>query len=216
MTSWKRVLTKCAAIMVMLIMTIWGSTLPVTAAGESDDSCQTEQRKFSTDCIVDEIGWIKDEEDVLKGLEQFHRITGFQPYIVLSKESPENKRVAERISEKYYETNFFRRSDVVLYTYFSNNSDYLYYGKDVSCKYNNILKFIVKKDLRSIFNKAADDNWYKYEDKSEMLSHVFSDTAEILETTELLEDKIFGTVSMFVPWLLFVFSFVFLHNKRGF
>ena len=85
MGNFKKIFTKCAAVAVAAIMIISSSTLPVIAAGESNNSSQAEQNDFS------------------------------------------------------------------------------------------------KEDLKSVLDNAVDDNWEKYDDKSEVLSHVFSDTTEMLD-----------------------------------
>lgn len=130
---------------------------------------------FSDQCVTDKVGWIKDKNILLKGMEKFYSTTGCQPYLVISDKKPKNEDEAKKWTKEYFEENVGNRPDAVLYVCFANDLSYVQYGKDVK---DNFILFedVVSKE----FFETAESLLDRYQNKSEMIGYVFSDAGEAI------------------------------------
>ena len=99
---------------------------------------------WKSDCVVDEMGWLKSEKNTASELKEFWEDTGVQPYIYLKDYDAALATEGDREEwcAEYYDANF-NREDVFMFVYFAADQQdaynqegvgnyYYYYGDDVA------------------------------------------------------------------------------------
>ncbi len=135
---------------------------------------------FDSDCITDELDWLDDILATGKSLETFYDLTGVQPYVYFKSydASLENKSEKADYAEEWYAENIDNEY-TFLYVYFaeeesSEDVGYMYYvnGSEVD--------EIMDSDAIDIFWDYVDEYWYSDLSTDEMLTEIFTSTAEAI------------------------------------
>ena len=135
---------------------------------------------YNADCIIDELGWIGDAEDVGGDLEYFYEQTGIQPYIYLKDHDADLETDDEKLAYAgdWYEENIDDEG-TFLFIYFAEedtDSDvgYMCYvcGREITS--------VMDDEAIDIFWEYVDEYWYSDLNTDEMFIAVFADTADAI------------------------------------
>jgi len=129
---------------VLITLFIIGCCLPLllashTSAGASVSKSTVVREKltpkeaFDSDCIIDELGWLNSAPQAKKGMEQFYKQTGIQPYLYIADnvnggKYPDNSEI-EQFSDEIYDKMSGGNETCVLLLFFE------WYDSDVSVYY---------------------------------------------------------------------------------
>lgn len=134
---------------------------------------------YMNDCVSDELGWLNANK-VSKGLQQFYKDTGAQPYIWLRKYNGINLTEDEeyKVAIDFYNNNFAERQDVVLYVYFEE-SDPTVEG-NMALIHGTLSGTIMDAEAEEIFWNYLDADWSSYseEETDEMFIDIFRRTGK--------------------------------------
>lgn len=136
---------------------------------------------YMNNCVNDELGWL-NKQKVSKGIQQFYKDTGAQPYIWLRAYDGADLTDSEayNVATAYYDINFADRQDVVLYAYFEE-SDPNVIGS-MALIHGTASGTIMDAEAEDIFWNYLDDAWSTYgEDQTdEMFIHIFNSTGKTI------------------------------------
>lgn len=179
---------------------------------------------YINDCIIDEIGWIQNENSLSRQLQSFYNATGCQPYIILREyDSTMNSEDArEAWTQEYYDTNFVNNQNVVLYVYFCDKGDNgygddtLWLGTDSSV--------IMDSEAVEIFWHYLDYNWehWNINDNDGMFSDTFNRTADRIMTktttsndVKLILIKVLGICFVVICIIIIVAKIIASKHKKA-
>ncbi len=135
---------------------------------------------FSSDCILDELGWVEDPEATGESLEAFYDATGIQPYVYFKAydASLTTNSEKEDYAFDWYEENIDNEG-TFLYIYFAeedsgNDIGYMVYvnGYDIDS--------VMDEEAVDIFWDYVDEYWYSDLSTDDMLTEIFTSTAEAI------------------------------------
>lgn len=171
---------------------------------------------YFNDCIIDEIGWIKNEAKVVSQLKEFYKKTGCQPFIYLKAydASIVSDLDRESWSQKYYDTHFQDYQNVVLYTYFcdkndeGNGKDTLFVGTESG--------IVMDREAQDIFWAYLDYDWdiWDINDNDGMFVDVFNKTAERIMFVTTTDKDIKKTVIIVVGVIISLCLVVIIITKK--
>lgn len=190
-------------LLVMFAMIAWGTV----GKSKSGITASTTQRTkvesgnaFISDCVEDEIGWIRNPNKVASGLKKFYEKTGCQPYIILKKydASLMSSEASEAWSKEYYDTHFKENQNVVLYTYFcdeydeGNGIDTLFVGTQSG--------LVFDAEAQEIFWNTLDYNWDTWDtnDNDGMFVDTFTKTGDRIMTVTTTANDVKRTVAIVI------------------
>ncbi len=135
---------------------------------------------FDSDCITDELDWLDDISATGKSLETFYDLTGVQPYVYFKAydSSLDSKSEKADFAEDWYNDNIDNEY-TFLYVYFAEEESseevgYMYYvnGSEVDA--------VMDSDAIDVFWDYVDEYWYSDLSTDDMLTEIFTSTAEAI------------------------------------
>ncbi|MCD8232203.1 MAG: hypothetical protein LUD14_10440 [Clostridiales bacterium] len=135
---------------------------------------------FSSDCILDELGWVEDVDATGESLEDFYNATGVQPYIYFKAydASLTTESEKEEYAFDWYEENIDNEG-TFLFIYFAeedsdNDVGYMVYvnGYDIDS--------VMDGEAVEIFWNYVDEYWYSSLSTDDMLTEIFNSTADAI------------------------------------
>ncbi|MCC8151051.1 MAG: hypothetical protein LIO96_06255, partial [Lachnospiraceae bacterium] len=153
-----------------------GSTSQSTITREKADTGVS----FSSDCILDELGWVEDVTATGKSLEDFYNATGVQPYVYFKAydASLTSSSEKEAYAFDWYEDNIDNEG-TFLFLYFAeedadNDVGYMVYvnGYDIDS--------VMDEEAVEIFWNYVDEYWYSDLSTDDMLTEIFNSTADAI------------------------------------
>lgn len=177
---------------IMWYLIFWRGASGIPASTIPRERVET-KNAYINDCVIDEIGWIKNPTKLAKSLKYFYEETGCQPYIILREYDPtmNSAQKREAWSKNYYDTNFKENQNVVLYTYFCDQydegigNDTLFVGTESSV--------VMDSEAQEIFWSYLDYDWDTWDtsDNEGMFADVFNSTAKrIMKVTTTSKDLV--------------------------
>jgi len=157
-----------------------GSDTSTADTTDSDREKIDNDIAFSSDCILDELGWVEDPEATGESLEAFYDATGIQPYVYFKAydASLTTDSEKEEYAFDWYEENIDNES-TFLYIYFAeedtdNDIGYMVYvnGYDIDS--------VMDDEAVDIFWDYVDEYWYSDLSTDDMLTEIFTSTADAI------------------------------------
>ncbi|MCD7954432.1 MAG: hypothetical protein LUG93_01450, partial [Lachnospiraceae bacterium] len=162
-----------------------GSSDDDLLAGEDSSNVSDSQREkvvsdleFSSDCILDELGWFDDTQTAGESLEDFFGATGVQPYVYLRSYDSSLTSDSEKddFAQQWYEDNI-DNEQTFLYIYFAeedadNDVGYMY----CVCGYD--IEEVMDEEAREIFWDYVDEYWPTDLSTDEMFATIFNALAD--------------------------------------
>jgi len=156
-----------------------------TGAENSSQSTTTREKadtgvSFSSDCILDELGWVEDVTATGESLENFYNATGVQPYVYFKAydSSLTSYSEKEEYAFDWYEENIDNEG-TFLFLYFAeedtdNDVGYMVYvnGYDIDS--------VMDEEAVEIFWDYVDEYWYSDLSTDNMLTEIFNSTADAI------------------------------------
>ncbi|MCC8167844.1 MAG: hypothetical protein LIO37_00680, partial [Clostridiales bacterium] len=136
--------------------------------------------EFSSDCILDEIGWVEDAEATGAALEDFYNATGVQPYIYFKAydESVTEYDDQEQYAFDWYEDNIDNEG-TFLFVYFADeDTDNVVGQMFYVCGYD--IDEVMDEEAVDIFWEYLNEYWYSDLSTDDMLIQTFNSTAEAI------------------------------------
>lgn len=135
---------------------------------------------FSSDCIIDELGWVEDPEATGESLEAFYDATGIQPYVYFKAydASLTTDAAKEEYAFDWYEENIDNES-TFLYMYFAEEDTYNDVGYMVYVNGYDI-DSVMDEEAIDIFWDYVDEYWYSDLSTDDMLTEIFTSTADAI------------------------------------
>lgn len=137
---------------------------------------------YDNNCIVDNIGWFDNLSKTEKAIKYFYDKTGVQPYIVMN--AYDSTLTTDAQKEQYakdWYSEHIKNEDTFLFMYFAekdtdNDVGYMAYvnGKQVSA--------IMDSEAVEIFWAYVDEYWYSNMSTDDMLTTIFTKTADRIMT----------------------------------
>lgn len=133
---------------------------------------------FSTDCVLDELGWVEDAESTAESLESFYDETGVQPYVYLKAYDADLTTDSEKLAyaQDWYDENIGNEG-TFLYVYFAeedsdNDMGYMAYvcGETAA--------EVMDDEAAEIFWNYLEDYWYTDLSMDDVLIETFDSTAD--------------------------------------
>ncbi len=159
---------------------------PGTATGTEYDNSSSAREKadtgvaFSSDCVLDELGWLDDAEATGESLEAFYEATGVQPYVYFraydaSLTTDEEK---EDFAYEWYDENIDNQG-TFLYIYFAEEDSDNDRGYDVYVNGYDI-DSVMDEEAVEIFWEYLDRYWASDLSTDDMLTRTFTATANAI------------------------------------
>lgn len=135
---------------------------------------------FSSDCILDELGWVEDVTATGESLKDFYNATGVQPYVYFKAydASLTSDSEKEEYAFDWYEDNIDNEG-TFLFLYFAeedtdNDVGYMVYvnGYDIDS--------VMDEEAVDIFWDYVDEYWYSDLSTDDMLTEIFNSTADAI------------------------------------
>lgn len=135
---------------------------------------------FTSDCILDELGWVEDSKATGESLEAFYEATGVQPYVYFKAYDASLTTDSEKedYAFDWYEENI-NNEGTFLYIYFAeedsdNDIGYMVYvnGYDIDS--------VMDEEAVNIFWNYVDEYWYSDLSTDDMLTAIFTSTADAI------------------------------------
>lgn len=172
---------------------------------------------FVSSCIVDELGWMNGNgAKAKKGMQQFWKETGVQPYIVLTEVTPETDTDAEREAwaQQYFDTHCSDTTFMYVYFETGNNSvkgpDVVWYGPAAAG--------VMDDEAIGIFLNYLDSYWSTWDadDTDGMFNQIFTKTSDtIMHVTTTGKDLVkYGIVAVIVI-AIGTFAIIMFNKKRA-
>lgn len=136
---------------------------------------------YSTNCIVDELGWFDSTNKTAKNLKYFYKKTGVQPYIVLHEYDSNlvSNKDKENWAYAYYDNNIDNEC-TFLYVYFAEKNDndvgYMY------CVNGKQIGSVMDSEAQDIFWGYIDKYWYGNGSTDDVFINAFKETADTIMT----------------------------------
>ena len=157
---------------------------------------------YSANCIVDELGYFENTGQAARGLKDFYDQTGVQPYIYIKDYDPSltTDEQKEAYAKEYFDENI-DQANGFLYVYFANEDEhddsipsydksigYMCYAVGTSAK------AVMDDEAVNIFWGYIDKYWTSDLSMEDMITTVFSETANAIMHVSKTSDQIEGMI----------------------
>lgn len=157
---------------------------------------------YSANCIVDELGYFENTGQAARGLKDFYDQTGVQPYIYIKDYDPSltTDEQKEAYAKEYFDENI-DQANGFLFVYFANEDEhddsipsydksigYMCYAVGTSAK------AVMDDEAVNIFWGYIDKYWTSDLSMEDMITTVFSDTANAIMHVSKTSDQIEGMI----------------------
>lgn len=135
---------------------------------------------FSSNCILDELGWVENPEAAGESLRAFYDATGIQPYVYFKAwdASLTTDSEKENYAFGWYEDHIDNES-TFLYIYFAEEDSDNDVGYMVYVNGQNI-DSVMDEEAVEIFWNYVDRYWYSDLSTDDMLTEIFTSTANAI------------------------------------
>ncbi len=135
---------------------------------------------YEKDCIVDEIGWLKNPDRLGKKLEDFYDLTGCQPYLYLKEYDGDltTQAAQEAWAREFYDSHFARDPHTVVFVFVCGGAGEGH-GQAVLWVGPESVK-VFDGEVQQLFWQNLDYDWdtWDYNDNDGMFQDVFMKTAK--------------------------------------
>ncbi len=151
----------------------------VTSSSKNREKADTGV-EFSSDCILDELGWVENVEATGAALEDFYNATGVQPYIYFKAydESVTSYDDREQYAFDWYEENIDNEG-TFLFVYFAEEDADNVVGQMFYVDGYDI-EDVMDEEAVDIFWEYLNEYWYSDLSTDDMLIELFNSTAEAI------------------------------------
>lgn len=137
---------------------------------------------FSTNCVIDELGWVDNLTRTQRDLQAFHKKTGVQPYVYLKGYDPELQTEEEKRgwAESFYEQNIDNEHTFLMVYFAEQDAD-----NDVGYMAHVCGKTAVSvmdAEATEIFYNYWENNWYSDKSTDAVIVDSFQSTAKRIMT----------------------------------
>ena len=177
---------------------------------------------YSANCILDELGYFDDTGQAERGLKDFYNKTGVQPYIYIkdydaSLVTNEDK---EAYAKEYFDSNI-DQANGFLFIYFANEDEHddsiPDYDKSIGYMCYTVgtsAKAVMDDEAVNIFWAYIDKYWTSDLSMEDMITTVFSDTADSIMKVSKTSSQISGMTIVFVLAVITVVLVIVMINLK--
>ena len=148
-------------------------------------------KPYNENCVVCEVSWIKDKEEVIQGIKPMYEKLGYQPYIVVL--AYQDKDFNE-IAETYFKNNI-TDENAVAYIYMADQRVEQSRGQG-----KIIIGEQVDKQIPKLLADYIDSVWYSNKSTEDMLIKSFTETTNLalgVDNNSSARYTIFGIIVVF-------------------
>ena len=180
MSLWGRVLTMAvAAVLVLAVLfASKGSGVPASSYAREPLAGTA----FSTNCVVDELGWVDNEAKTERDMQSFHKKTGVQPYVYLKAYDPELTTEEEKraYAERFYDANIENEYTFLMVYFAEEDADHdVGYMAHVT---GHEAVSVMDAEATDIFYNYWESNWYSDKSTDAVIVDSFNSTAKRILT----------------------------------
>ena len=183
-------------IMILSIMALLFNTFVLAGSNNEQRTPLSKGAVIETEYYTDELGWINNKSELLKGMKHFYNVTGVQPYLYITDYVGGNFfDNAEEFANNKYEELFSDEAHVLVI--FCEKDDYYTY-----CISGIAADNVIDSDARNILLNKIDEYYYDSSlDDDEYFSKAFKEAAD-----EIMAEPPSGFVSIVVPIIIFALA----------
>ncbi len=178
-----------AVIFILALVIIIGLIIASTGGSDSDITVSTIQREplpagsvNETEYYTDELGWIGNETELLKGLRNFYRATGVQPYLYITDHvngsAISNVSQLETYARELYPSLFSDEAHLLLIFYERDGEYATYYLSGAQAK------TVIDREAGDILLDYIERYYYSSMSEEEFFSTAFDHAAARIMTVE--------------------------------
>ena len=183
-------------IMALSIMALLFNTLVLSDSSKEARTPLSNGMVVETEYFTDELNWINNKSELIRGMEHFYKVTGVQPYLYITDDVGGNfyDNAEEFANDKYDE--LFKDEAHILVIFWEQDEYYTY------CLSGIAADTVIDADAREILlNKLDEYYWDSSLDEDEYFSKAFKEAAD-----EIMAEPPSGFASIVVPIIIFALA----------